>query len=406
MAVLPPTDSEPGHPNRADLPRLAVVGDVAPAATFGGHLMLHRLLREYPPDRLLVIEGNLLTAPPAQRLAGVQYQVWPYSLLRLHRTRFRPWVNAALNLRVRWLVRRLGRALRAFQAGAVLSIVQGHLWLAAAEAARDLNLPLHLLIHDDWEQVCPSPARLHAWHQRVFRDHLRHGSTWLGISPNMADEVRQNYGVPADVLYACRGTDAPPAEVRVRPQAAALVGAYAGSIRGWPIDRMLFPLAELLREAGGSSRLYCGTPLATAELASRGIQQEDFSDAADLARKLEKHADFLFLPLPFSADYAEQIRLAFPSKLADYTAMGLPIVAWAPAASGLARWCRENPRAILWSKDPDPASLRPLLEQLRSEGRRRELAAEALAAGQRYFAYETARDQLWRTLIAGKNSGT
>src|SRR2546423_1601010 len=64
-----------------DLPRLLYVGDVPISSTIGGAALLYRLLESYPPERLLVVEGNLWSRrpewghrDPQKRLRNVTYK--------------------------------------------------------------------------------------------------------------------------------------------------------------------------------------------------------------------------------------------------------------------------------------------------------------------------------------------
>jgi hypothetical protein len=89
----------------------------------------------------------------------------------------------------------------------------------------------------------------------------------------------------------------------------------------------------------------------------------------------------------------------FPSKLADYTAIGLPILTWGPAYSSAARWCSEHAGAALLFTQRDPAPVREALKRLRSD---RAFAAETarrgVEAGMRDFELSVARDRVFTTL--------
>ena len=97
----------------------------------------------------------------------------------------------------------------------------------------------------------------------------------------------------------------------------------------------------------------------------------------------------VFVPMSFAAEDRTNMELAFPSKLADCTAVGLPLVIYGPEYCSLVGWACENAGvgevvATDRSEDLDAALQR--LE--RDPGRRIELGKRAIEVGRRYFAHE------------------
>ena len=70
------------------LPNLLYVGDVPVEATYHGSALLYRLLEEYPPERLLIIETEPFVSTPEQRLNGVPYKKIALGAERLMKTGF------------------------------------------------------------------------------------------------------------------------------------------------------------------------------------------------------------------------------------------------------------------------------------------------------------------------------
>jgi hypothetical protein len=69
------------------LPRLLYVGDVPVEASYHGSALLYRLLANYPPDRLTVIETGAPSLP-SRRLPAVNYLSQPLARQRWLNTRF------------------------------------------------------------------------------------------------------------------------------------------------------------------------------------------------------------------------------------------------------------------------------------------------------------------------------
>ena len=95
------------------------------------------------------------------------------------------------------------------------------------------------------------------------------------------------------------------------------------------------------------------------------------------------------------------MELAFPSKLADCTAIGLPLLIYGPEYCSAVRWAREN---VGVGEIVDRNSIPPLSQTIgRLAGKpalRVALGKRALEVGRRYFAHEAVQKIFIRTLTA------
>ena len=96
---------------------------------------------------------------------------------------------------------------------------------------------------------------------------------------------------------------------------------------------MLGSVARVLQPSGG--RVVVFGPVTAEQVAAAGITEPNIClqglvDPSDLAVRLRAEADVLLVPMPFAANDAANSRIAFPSKLADYTAVGLPLLILRP----------------------------------------------------------------------------
>ena len=97
----------------------------------------------------------------------------------------------------------------------------------------------------------------------------------------------------------------------------------------------------------------------------------------DIPRVLSE-ADVAFLPFSFDPGMRHVVETSFPSKIAEYLAAGLPILAHAPAYSTVALYCREHECGLVVDQ-PDEALLRDALVRLSNDAALRErLSAKAL----------------------------
>jgi len=91
-------------------------------------------------------------------------------------------------------------------------------------------------------------------------------------------------------------------------------------------------------------------------------------------------ANVAFLSLSFEPKMRHVVETSPPSKISEYLAAGLPILAHAPASATVARYCREYGCGLVVD-EPDDVALRDALIQLRGDfALRRKLSAKALEA--------------------------
>lgn len=398
--------SSPASDLSPELPRLAFVGDVPLEQSAAGPLISYRLLEDYDVNRLLVINGNSCPHDETRRLPGVKWRSIDYFPTRLYRTRLNQWLGPIL---ANWVLLHAGQIaseLKRWRAEAVLTIPQLYLWLAAATAASRLNLPLHLILHDDWPSVTPAPRFATSIYYRLFRRFYRSAASRLCVSPEMADHYRQEYGVAGTVLYPTRGGESAAPRVRVRQRSTndALVVAYAGSLWGGGYVQMLQTAAVTLQEWGGRLDIYndaSDAQLRAAGLTAPNVRACGFPPLIKAADQIGETADVLLLPLSFLAQERTVTRINFPSKLTDYTAIGLPILLWSPPEHAAIRWAREHGGAAEIVTDLDGTALRNALARLATDSElRRALATKAVTAGNKCFALEQGRAVLHNALTS------
>lgn len=385
-------------PNTRSLPRLLYIGDVPVENTYHGSLQLFRLLETYPKDRLLIMEaGNSLSAS-ARRIEGVPYLERQSKLSRLRITRFaEPYFQAKMHLAALRAELLLADA-RRFRPEAILTVSHEVAWLSAAAIARRLGVPLHLVCHDEWGLEGWGARGPGAFKDRLFGHHYRAAASRLCVSPDMASDNESRFGIPGDVLYPCRSRSAP----RVQPAASrlgsdtAIVCGYAGSIASGGLIQALDLMAQALEPIGGTLRIF--GPFTAENGRSRGLSRRniEFVGHADpLIPTLREKVDILYLPMSFADEDRANMRICFPSKLADYTLAGLPIVIMGPDYSSAAQWALSNPDAAKLLTHADVAVLREAVTTIAGDPvLRLRLSAAALADGDRYFSHAAAFEKL------------
>lgn len=394
------------------LPRLLVISDITVERSGAGQLLLYRMLADYPRDKLRVVYSPKYARPNLEfRLPDIIYRPLPYAIPRIYRNRLNPFWPLVTSFQVEGMAGRArSRAGLGFHPQAIISVAHAYLWFAAAGVARMTRAPLHLFLHEEWPNLVTAnkPGRIQDMVRSVARARiapiLRMAASRFSVSPGMVDEMSRNYDLSSELLYPNRGQDSAVPKVRVRVRSSSpFVVAHCGFIHLKGNAALLRQVAEMVGRMGGHLDLY--TLHTDGDLAWHGlvppiVRRIGFFPAAEMAERLGNTADALILTASFEPQDRVDMATLFPSKLADYTAIGLPLVVWGPNYSSAARWAAENPGSSLLYTEPAAEPIERALHELRSNRERAaELAAGAVAAGMRYFDLSIARGQLYRALM-------
>lgn len=377
-----------------ELPRLLYLGDVPVEASYHGSALLYRLLQTYPADRLAIIEAAFLESKPERRLEGVLYhrKLMPFS--RLAATRFAPWYTIGGLLAASARKGAFEEISERFRPEAILTVTNGFSWISACALAKQRRIPLHLICHDEWVRFAWG-ASIHNWKDHTFGVHYRAAASRLCVSPFMAKDYDQRYGAAGSVLYPSRAADAkryagPPNRIDV--ESVPFTCVFAGTISSTSTVAALNLLAKCLNKVEG--RLVIFGPLDKARALGFGtgnIELAGFVPPAELPDALRENADALFVPVSFEPEERVNAEVSFPSKLADYTAVGLPLLLYGPAYCSAVQWANVNAGVAEVVTEKDCVALSGAVKRLAQNAtHRRTLAEKALEVGDRYFSHAEA----------------
>ena len=193
----------------AAMPRLLYLADVPVEASQHGSALMFRALETYPADRLRIVE-TAVASRPARRLPGVAYASLPIGRRRWLDSRLHGIYSAWLTLaRVRTALIASCRRCPGFDVEAVATVGHGFGWVTAAEVARRLHVPLHLIVHDDWPRSSAIVEACRPWLERTFGRVYRGAASRLCVSPFMAEEYERRYGAAGSLMYPSRAKDCP-----------------------------------------------------------------------------------------------------------------------------------------------------------------------------------------------------
>lgn len=394
------------------LPRLLYFGEVPVEHSYHGSALLYRLLRNYPKSKILVLEREGRRSEPSRRLPRVTYRSiacsWavgagfvrrrlPVFYLSIWRWLARHWASRAIT------------QLGGFNPEAILTVHEGGAWLGAYELAKRLRVPCHLIAHDDWLRGIPPTTYLHRALAKGFQNIYRSMKTRFVVSPFMEEEFRKSYGAGGEVLYPSRSPErqtfrSPPGSKERQGRRFTL--AYGGTAFDGGYLAALKDVAVALGRMGGDLLLFGPVPEKIEQTLSKlpGVTCCGLVAPEELIVRFRAEADVLFVPMSFAEEDKVNMSVSFPSKLADYTMAGLPLLIYGPSYSSAVRWAKDN-RACCEVVDSNTTNeLMRALERLReSPEHRQRLGTNALFVGDKYFSSEQAETVFYSKLTAGSN---
>ncbi len=303
-------------------------------------------------------------------------------------------------------VGQLEKLLADFKPEAVLTITHGFSWLTAARFAEQNDLSLHLICHDDLPRVLHLLPSMTDWLDHEFGRVYCAAASRMCVSPFMRQAYAERYGSDGSVLYPSRSADcveykSPPD--RLTENDHQFTVAFGGTINSPGYMRTLKSLAKVLEIVRG--RLLIFGPLEAeaarqAGLDSSNIVLRGLVTSDELMKRLREEVDVLFVPMSFDPADEANVKINFPSKLTDYTAVGLPLLIYGPPYCSAVRWARENPGVAEVVESESLDALSYSVQRLAAEpAARLALGQRALEVGRKYFALEAVQQTFFQALL-------
>ncbi len=329
---------------------LLYICEFPPCNYHGGAILMHRLLKDYPPGRIIVFTSKPgLEASRVLDRLSCQHRTFPSvgGSRCLWLSRAKQLINWAILV---WVSLAAVRAIKRYQIEAILTVLQGWFCYAAAAVGWLTGTPYLMVVHDDF--VC----RRTWFSRRILKPLtgvvLRRATRIYAVSAAMQSLILREFGAQSEVQWPA--TAAHKSSERLRAYTNSDGGPvilFAGIVTH-AVDDGLDLLATLIRD--GKLREY-GIPKVRFHLHANVTEEEwrvhgwDHPDILNLrwaaqadVPKLLAGADILFLPYSFRESSRHMVETAFPSKTADYLAAGKPILVVGPLYSTLVQYASEE----------------------------------------------------------------
>jgi hypothetical protein len=227
----------------------------------------------------------------------------------------------------------------------VLTVLWGHSSLTALYLAQKWKIPLAVWVHDLFIEM-GLPPRQERDGEDLTRTVLRHADRVWTVSEELGVAMGK-ISRPGVVrpLAAIPDPDAKPATGWTPRFDSRPVIAHAGAFHPYHVE-YLASVASAAAKRGGS--LLVLTPddnPALALLRATGAKfrhQRSFASSAEALRFLSGEATALTIMYPLDPAAYAHPALGFPSRLIEFSHLGLPILLAAPPANPLVNWARRN----------------------------------------------------------------
>ena len=161
----------------------------------------------------------------------------------------------------------------------------------------------------------------------------------------------------------------------------------------------MLAVQEALKPVGG--RLLIFGPITAVEAKQVGLNSttrvNGLLTSSELMTRLREEADALFVPMSFDSRDCVNMQMAFPSKLADCTAVGLPLLIYGPQYCSAVAWARKNSGVAEVVETEDV--LGDAVHRLANNADHRiALATRALDVGRKYFSHDRIQQIFIRAL--------
>jgi len=374
------------------MPRMLIVWSWLPCKNTGAGILMRRLFSGYPPDRLWGLtstQSKRATAsfdpvPPQERQVAVpEIQIprrWIHKLALL--------LNRLL---IPWIVWRGVRLTRKEKIEAIFTVPWDHFTISAYLIHAITRRPLYMYIMDDPAGTRRIGGLQPLLYALLMPRAVRSARRIWGVSEGVCEYFERTYGVKCLPLLPL--LDLETFRKKGARRADRADGSFHIVFTGAIYSAQADALRRLVRVIDQESTrnynskevmrltLYTSssaTALKKAGLAGNNVRRDEVPQE-DVARVMAE-ADVAFLPLSFEPKMRHVVETSLPSKIAEYLAAGLPILAHAPSSSTVARYCREH-RCGLVVDEPDDAALRDALLRLKNDpALRQALSAKAVEA--------------------------
>ena len=275
---------------------------------------------------------------------------------------------------------------------------------AACRAARLAGIPYIPYLFDDY--AYQGGKFYHPLAKRAERHFLRRAAKIIVTNEAAQAEYRKRHGVESNVIHnAYPKPDLASLDRLPNPFSTADYNiVFAGSIYNAHYDAFRNLVGAIASLSNNRIKLHIYSPQAPNHLAAFGISgpfivHHGLLPGSEVAA-VERKADLLFLPLAFESPIAPLLKTSSPGKMAEYLAMGRPILVHAPEGTFVNQYFRQHKCGWVADSNEKKELAGSLTTMMGDPERGRQFAIQARERFETDFTVERAREQ-FRAVVDG-----
>ncbi len=370
--------------------KIAIISSIIPRHTRGGELVLHQLFQAMPGD----IQVHVFSEAPADEFLSTIIKRRFWSRL-LHKLKIPEGVRLYFeSLCNPFNTELLANELSESEPDVILTVAHGQLcYLGMAFAAKHKK-PLVTIFHDWWPDLIEAPSFVKRRFDARFRELGQESTIRLPVCEGMSDWL---VGGHKGAVFPPLAPSSSPRKIAAKSTNAIPVLRYLGNISEYgPI------IQSLLIATDGDQRIAFevrgSNPTWSDELTARMTKAGKYGGKLrwDEVDRWLLGADVLLTAMSFDPQQRRQVETSFPSKLAHYSSLGMPLIVWGPDYCSAIRWAKGITGCLLVT-EPDPEAVIEKIASLK-HGDLERLSANSSEIFAQYFGTEVITEQFFNSL--------
>lgn len=277
---------------------------------------------------------------------------------------YRPEIPGLLELRFRCWQLECERVLMKERPSAILTVLKGVYSLFAAHLSKTWQIPLSVIVHDQEELWASSDAE-YRWIKQHSITILNQAARVWPVSPEIGDAYQVKEPSKLSVLFPIPEGNYQCVEWKDSFKSSPVI-AYAGSF--YPGQTSFFSsIASALKKINGTLLLIIPNDkfdlLNLPDTCSNVKYQEPFPQNIDVINFLAENASCILVPYPLDLTKHPWAATCFPSKLVEFSHLGLPLLTVAPPNTAFSNWAKRH-NWLSHLSDMNEEELLKLLNQL------------------------------------------
>jgi hypothetical protein len=313
------------------------VGGVIPKQSFSGSAILYRHLK-----RLDDSNWKISLVSSQQKVFNTSFpESWRIISLpdrRLWWPPVREQIPGSLNLRLHLWKQECTKLFLKDKPSAILTVLWDYYSLLAADLSKSWNIPLSVIVHDDWELFAPANNRplIRKYKQKILAQSTR---VWP-VSARLGETIKLPNPSKTSVLLPI-GSERDKNFVDWSDKFKHPVVAYAGTL--YPnFSITLKIIAKVLENVKGTLILITSSQEPEAVKILKECPnikfQQPLATNDEAIDFLAKNASCILVGYPFEQNEEFPWLNSFPSKLIEFASLGMPMLILTPSNTALSDW--------------------------------------------------------------------